>query len=643
MPTNLLKGRQHPKAQPGGELDYIDALIVPPWQGYCPDLNPHLAGFTAFLECQGLVNDDGVLTLDSGWVRLEDLVTPNLTLPLGGHFLVANIPDAPADEGHAQPVVLIAELFRSDGDDELLNIFAATGLSVDPVAVVLGVSHGTSLAGFCWYLDDVDWVNVPFNAAIPVAAAGGIEQAANRDEMFDWAPYPLGGTLAGAHTVRPGLLVFTNREDEVYCWDPEAGGALPGEYTSAYGTALGGARFYAKSVELFDDRLTFLNTNEVGEERYRRFRWTALGNTVAEPFIATIDGVGSGFFDLDEFNGQGLRVLKFKDRAALYFADGVAIVNRTWNVANPFNRQYVSKERGLLGTFAVTRLSNDVHFGVFSDGWYMFDSTGQWHELGTMNIQQGTANKFKRTFYSQIDLTRANEVVVDFDEFVNRVRVAFPITTGNDGADGFTGHTVWIYDVDTDTVWPDQPYNPVIWGNGFSGLTEHYPWNDPLFTDLPEMLWSEAAGRWIDYSASYGTKATLHGDEYGFIYIHIPNVITRDDGNTTQIVHWNFQTHQQAYNNIHSTKTGDRITVRHGTLANDKNISFGYRNETGAEVSESIQLNLDVGGATAVSTVHPTLLGDTLAVIAAGRSAVEIFSFQTTVRSTSGTTNLGPD
>ena len=613
-----------------------------------------MGGFNVFYDSVGLVNRDGILTIDAGWVRLEGAVA---SLPLGGFEHQPTATDYPGEPaggvpapawdadlpittaGYEQPVVLIAEMFRSDGQGDQLNIFAATSVTETPIAPAVGppIVHGTSDIGFCWYFDvgGAEWLNVPFDDSVPVPyvnPVGGmpipLPIAGKRDEMFDWAPYPLGGTPVAPSTTNPGLIVFTNKIDEVYAWDigndPGAAPDNQGSYTSAYGGELDDTFFKAKSVELYDDRLVFLNTEEDGENHFRRVRWTALSliDDGATPPIAvaprtpSLTNVGSGFIDLNEFNGEGLRVLKFEDRAALYFTDGVALLERTWNPTNPFNRQYLTKERGLLGTFAVTRISGDAHFGIFTDGWYYLLANGQWVEAGTLKGEGISARKWAHTFYQLINDDRANEIVVSFDSYYHYVRISFP--SGEDES------TTWIYDTKTDTVWPDDPYEAVIWGSGNSLLQASVVWGAAVGT------WGTFTGRWMDLDATYGDKVPLHGTDDGVIFLHSPTATQRDG----EDVSWSFLTHLQDYNDPYSKKTGDRIAINHITSIVDSSVAIGFRNEEGTQVTNSFNLNVDETGATAVSAIHAVVTGDSLAITGAGFGPVEFYSFQPSIRAT---------
>ncbi len=604
MPTAV--GRKlRGKAKPGGELEPSRVNVKPPWQGYAPDVNPEMAQFTAFESSQGFVDQDGILTIDSGWYRLEDAL--GVTLPLGGvdQFTGAgNLAQTATDEAFAQPIVLLAELRRNDGGTPGDLLFAATGLSLVTLPIIPGPPpvDGTATIGFAWYLNAaLNWVNVPFNVAV------GSPIAAERDEMFDWAPFPTGGTVIVA-SVGPGEIYFTNKVDEVYVWDPGAAVGPPGEYSSAFGVTLGAAAFFAKSVELYDDRLVFLNTGESGEERTKRCRWTTIATTPA------LTGAGSGFIDMNELQGDGLRVLKFEDLAAAYFEDGVVLLRRTGNRTNPFNIQYLTKERGLMGTFAVTRLSSDLHFGIFSDGWFFLNSQGQWTEAGLVTIGDIKVQKWSRTFYNILDTSRKNETVVSHDQYTDRIRIAFPLTDGT--------NTVWVYDRKADTVWPADPYEVTIWGDAVSTVQEAIAWSDFPIGDL----WSTTGGDWADYGAILGERVVLHGTEDGLVLLHSQAHVARDGDQPT----WIFRTHKQSGLNARTLKTTDTLAIDHQVRGESSSVSAFFTSQSTTVVSENFDLQTENGSAgfRDTSVVHGTLTDMSIGFGVSGVGEVKFYSFQ---------------
>lgn len=586
--------------------------VQPPWLGYCPDLNASFTSFTAFSDSQGLVSQDGQLTLDLGWIRLENSLNP--TLPLGGYLDAGgNHSWVNADAGYEQPVILLAELSRSDVDDEKLNLLAATALSM--VAIPFGnPPDGTATVGYCWWLDpgNLNWTEVPWNAA------GGGTQITNatRSTQFDWAFYARGGTAIANNTI-PGEIYFCNYVDEVYYWDIGSAAGPPGEYFSAFGTPFGTTPFYAKSVDAFVDRLVFLNTREeiagpALARQPKRVRWTDLGSP------PSLTAAGAGFIDFDEFIGDGLRVLSFQNRVACYFQDGVGVLERTNTSTYPFRRDYWSKERGLIGTFAVVRIDKDRHFGIFTDGWFFLSANGQWTEAGTVSTGMGLIRKWTRTFFSLLDSTRKDDVVVNFDKFTNRIQICFPLAGGGQEEEA-TEFATWVYDMKTDTVWPDDPYTVDCWGEASALWGDLVPW----LPDMGGITWQDVEGVWSDYGIHYGERATVHGTEYGLVLLHTPLLTTRDEAD----VEWWLRSHLQYLDDAGTEKVADGITLEYGTQVNSHTITAGFRNDNGGLSSENIDVASGSGGTRSSSVVHPSVSGYSIGTVFAGVGAIRLWNW----------------
>jgi hypothetical protein len=597
-----------------GDLDLQSLTITPPYLGYCPDLNPSLTNLVFFEDCQGIINQDGLLTLESGWERLED--ESGVTLPLGGTWNGAvNTAQAPVIlDRDVQPVTLLCELSRSDGQDPKRVVFAATSISTVEVAG----PPGTARIGFCWYLDpNLDWTNVPW-----VASYGNPITLGHREHVFDWAPFPIGGTIDVG--VNVGAIYFTNFVDQVYRWDPAlpGGAGLPGEYLSAFG-AFDGDTFHAKSIDLSADRLIMLHTIEGGDLFNKRARWTNVSTT------PDLTSAGAGFIDFVEFKGDGLRVLSFQDVTACYFEDGVGFLWRTDNSTNPYNRTYLTKERGLLGTHAVCRITNDLHFGIFEDGWFFLSAGGSWQEAGTLDIGSGRATKWSREFYNLLKVEERDTITVNFDKFTRRIHISFP-TTNEDiydegvGAD-VTAYAVWVYDMDTDSVWPDDPYNAVCWGEATAQLAAGMPW-----ADFPG-TWANAEGAWGDYSPVFGNRASIHGSESGVIYLHSPLYYTRDEEEPV----WSITTHTDIFKDQYSLKTSDRLLLQHGQInpGADATGEFEAYVRTVDGVIEGDTINMKLGGTGRTTTIiHPEVSSYAMGTYMTGIGPIKLYDWQLTMK-----------
>lgn len=542
-----------------------DALVFnigPPWMGFSPDLSTSLASLAhAAVGTQGIISRNGILTTDSGWARVENAATP--TLPLGADNLGA----ASTQATDPQPISMLGEVILQHLA-QLRTAFAFT------------TKTASTPNGYLWHVDTLgDWVNVPFSATAPFS--GGVESVASRSAIFDWASYPFGGSLLGG--LAPGMVVFTNYDDEVYAWDIGAGGALPGAYGSAFGITVGSGKFFAKSVELFDDRLVFLNTREGSpiQKFPRRFRFSHPG---ASPF-PDMTGENAGFIEFDEFLGAGLRALKLGDVCALYFEDGIAVAQRTFIAKRPFAKKYISKQRGLLGPQAVTRVTNDAHIGAFTDGFFFFTANGEWRELGTQAIDQAQqASRWTREFFTQLDITNRKNISVSFDNIARIVRIAFPRV---DGPGQGENDTVWVYDLRTDTMWVDADYEATTWGE-----TERQTSPGLTWATTGSTTWAQIQGQWAGHSPILNLEQPMHGDTNGMVFGHEISLTQRDGVD----VPWSFVSHLNNLGDARLEKLADQLDIEFITLDMATSITLSLLNERGDTESQTIDMQQGVAG-----------------------------------------------
>jgi len=350
-----------------------------------------------------------------------------------------------------------------------------------------------------------------------------------------------------------------------------------------------------------------LNLDEGGTLRPRRVRWT---DTAAVPVLV---GAGAGFIEFDEFHGEGLRVLAFQHLCACYFEDGVGFLRRTGLTNNPYSREYVSKERGLLGKFAVCRVSGDQHFGIFTDGFFFFSSSGVWTEAGTLNIKVGVAESWTRTFFRLLNAEEKNRIQVSFNKAVSRIRISFPLGTEEDT------NATWNYDMATDTMWPDEKYTPTCWGEAAQLVAAGVPWGGMVGN------WANVLGTWGSYAPIYGDRAVIHGTWDGLVFLHSPSLYTRDENSIT----WYFTTHLFSATDVYSIKSTERITVEHANFETDTLAAFGFRNEKGDGLVAGVNMNANLTGPVAATSIHPSVNGYKIQIVGYGSDPVILYSFQT--------------
>jgi len=607
-------------------MGQLTVVVSPPWQGHCPDSNPITADISMFLDCRGLMPYHGVLTIDAGFEKYEDEAAA--TLPLGGSNIGPTAPSSGTPLTNttialAQPVIGFGEIIRRDVGTDRNWLYCITGVS----ALTAGTE---SPVGFVWAYSPLTdaWENVPWNDA----DTSGTEIAADRDQLYDTAFYPFGGTgISGGD--RPGMLVIcdTTKGDEVYVVDPGAnllvppsGLQPPGEYDT-WGQ-INAATFKATSVEVLDGRVCFLNTDEDSGSEKNRVRFSAVRLTDPTDFTAP----GAGSIDWGDFTGDGLRILRLADVGVCYFTDGVGFLRRNFQQNRPFLLQYLTTTRGLLSTFAVCKINEDIHFGLFTDGWYYLKSDGSFTEAGN---RQGTQeNRWFDTFYGSLDRDNIHRLTISYDRYFHRVRVAWP-----NKVSGL--QDIWVYDIDTDSVWPDQIYEVTQWG-----IT------DPVL-EIGD-TWSSAAGQWIEYGGSwldagptFGDRTVIHGDSNGYTFI-------RNNGVTTQAlptlveplvqdIAWSITTHKPEFGDPQTMVVSGQTRILHRGMTSSPGVSFtlGVSTEDGVSYTETLNMGTDnlpdVGVPISQYTNHH-VSSPRLGLVISGVGPPHIYSLQLTLMPETG-------
>jgi hypothetical protein len=354
--------------------------------------------------------------------------------------------------------------------------------------------------------------------------------------------------------------VFTNNIDpvQIYPVDPGGGYSSTGVYETMTDNA-SYAPFLAKSVEAFDGRVLYFNTEEVGVRHKTRVRWSQVGS--AEPSTA----VGAGAMDMVEFNRQGLCVKRLGNRVALYAEDGIAFLTRTMNPQQPFYAEYISNERGLMGPFAVCAVSNDTHFGIFTDGWFLVDMNGQMVELGFMDVGGVKTSKWKRTFYGLLDVSQRERIVCSYDNEYGYIRIAFPRREVDTSTDN---EVVWVYELSTDRLFTDL-YPVTTWGVGDLTLAASTTWNTATGT------WEEATGTWRSMDTTFALRKVLHGTKNGYVVVHNPNIYTHfdDASEEDKVSEWAIFSARTSLQHGHINKSINKVLLQYAELGS-QSLSF---------------------------------------------------------------------
>jgi hypothetical protein len=433
---------------------------APPWSGYIASTNYQMLGPSALSYTQNLIPKSESLTYDYGWSDYEAANGTTNPIPLGGVGWAF-----PGTTGF--PVMSLDFLpgLISSLDEGIVAITAASG--------------GTSGTVF----------HYPPNI-IPqwgILTAAGDAILTDSDQMIDSAFYPFPNTGS-----QQGILVWSNggfdtTNARIYYFPSNAGGTqynnLP--TPTARPDLSSGASFNCRSLCVFGERLVVLNTMESGASPNRsqpqQLRWTVPSWTTVT--AANWSGRGSGFARMTQFNGAGVAVRTIGDRMAVYMEDGVALLKKTGEYQAPFTLDYATLRRGLLGTKAVCQVGGGIHFGVFTDGFFLFSANGSWEELGTQ-VQKGTrVRKWTDYFFTILNRQYQHKMVTFYDEERHLVYISFPSVGST------SNNNLWVYEMEADRMWPqDWTRFPTAWCFG-----------------------RDDAG---------GQMRPIHGDGSGYVYEH---------------------------------------------------------------------------------------------------------------------------
>lgn len=456
----------------------------PPFMGWCPDLPADLTGLSGFRNGYGVValpwrgQLSYAIRPDIGWAKMDS----------------ANLP-----RGSGRAGTGLADIRLDSGDYEGYAIHAGVTSTTD-----ISVSRFTTAGA---------WAAVAKHAS----ATGS---TGNRDVLWDGAVFPLGAPTRST-AINQSVLVFAGGSktapDRVLV-TPDNTGVGSYDDLDRFSSL---SPFKARSCESFQGRMHYLNTNENAVAYPRRFRWGAVGTADPDP-----TEVGAGYYDFTDFKRTGLRCESIGDKIACYFEDGVAFMRPTDIPTNAYLPEIVTKSRGLLSTHALTPVANDVHFGVFDDGFWLVSSTGQWRRVGVINHQGQVLDKFWHAFINELDINNRNRVVVTYDVGARMVRIAYP--TRNEAETKNILNIVLNVD-GVDVGWPDVYTKPVtMWGRWDRQIRTGTTWANlttagttwaSLFTD---------GTIWQDFLALYGLQGVIQADDVGNVYGRDPLLYTRD-------------------------------------------------------------------------------------------------------------------
>ena len=563
-----------------------------PFLGLQPDVDPNLTDGTSFRNLTNVLarahgEDHGeVLGLPDGYRQID-----STRLPLGDT-------SPPADATTADPVLRLDQVARfSPTTGDITGEYGVTPMAVTGLA---GFDSGANLSGNMYRISPStsQWTYI----AESVATSDARALKARRDgrtvspSMPDSCAAPFGATARAANTGAPNddlqtgpitepCWIFTNDVDEVMVFPSST--ATPTTYeplcdpTSSVTLDSGGANgFKAKSCETWNGRVYFLNTSEAGIRRQQRLRRTA--KFTADP-MPTI--VGAGFYDFRDFQGEGLRIETLGDVLAVYFSDGVALMRPTGVATNPDEPQVISTERGLLSTHGVVSIGRNVHFGIFTDGWWMLDQSGRWQEVGVVNIDGKMVPKWRQTFYEGIPANQRHRIYTYYDQPANLIYIARPTESSPEPSE------VWIYDPTSDRVFIEN-YPVTCFGSYTPPAQAGTVINSLVGTIDSQTVTIDSFGAIPGFP-----KVRVHGDTAGFVYQHRRDFvgyhgqeIAGSGTPTVQNPSWSFSSGLRSPSGIRNLSTVDRITLEYFNHDNASNVSVVAQGVSGSQ-TRTVVLN----------------------------------------------------
>ncbi len=463
-------------------------VLRAPWGGWSPDLPPHLAGMNSPREVIGLVemlhpNFGPMLRPDDGFVRLNP----------------ANLPLA---SGRA--VTMLEQFRTAAGSQEYIAVSAGDG-GATPITV-------SRLSAGSW--------------ATVTKAAAAANQVGDRDVVRDAAVFEFGAPTRTPVIAGP-MLIWTGANlsgpiDEVMCTPSSAG---LGNWDTLVRAGTGALTLLrATSVESFEGRVVFLGTLEPAPTgaKLQRLRWTAVGTADPDPTI-----VGAGYLDFPEFNRPGVRAERLGNKIACYFEDGMAFAVPTGLPTDAFRPQVVSTRRGLLGTNALVAISPWEHFGIFDDGWYLVNASGQFNEVGTLlGPNEQVLFRFKETFYNRLDTSKRNRIAVSYDELRNFIRISYPTAGADDNEE------IVILDALKRIGWRGR-YAVSCWGE----------FDQAVRAGVTIGSLTQEIGITVSpigsFAPIFGLENVVHGTPNGLVMLRDTSIVTQDGQNPP----WSYQTH----------------------------------------------------------------------------------------------------
>lgn len=459
-----------------------------PFMGWVPDVPAHLVGHAGARDVQNLVQ----------------FPTKRLGTFVGSSMGFSRAQAAAVGFGSGSAIILGAQYLDPTNNTE--RVIATAG------------DAGANVMRF--YRDVAGtFTQLTLNASATATSAP------TRDTLMDACVYPFGAPTRPTPITESMLIMCGGGPDgptsRVYCTpDGSASPTNQGVYDELDRTSAL-SPFQARSCESFDGRVYFLSTIENGTAFDNRVRWTPPATANPDPSAR-----GAGARDFPIFDRGGQRALGMKERLVLYFGDGVAMGTPKRLLTDPVEWREISRTRGLLGPGAVTAVSPTLHFGIFNDGWWFLNINGAWKEAGVLRLEETRGkniewHKWRETWYDELDTENRHLISIEHEPFRDDVYITYPSRiTG--------GMKTIIYNIPTDTAWPQPSYGPTVFFRQDRVLRDATTYADLDAAGTTYAGLDAAGTTYADLVARFGFEGLLHGTTDGLVMAHDPGLATQD-------------------------------------------------------------------------------------------------------------------
>lgn len=592
--------------------------VGPDFLGFAPDLPDDLGGMRAL--------DEGTYGVKMG-SEINGFPGESLSTPSG--FEKVDEGTQPLNSGAA--VLRLQSMFRTDEDGHIGSDALEDEYNLTLIAVTEGDGSTGGSAEY-YRLDSAGaWTQIPYVAHNGYSGATEAKGTADGNDNMKSMPtstvFPAGapshnptasisGYGGSATTLGLPVTVITNNVDPVYVFpatEYDGGDTNRHSYTELHA----GSLEPFKSIYCFSwqGRMFYINTEEAGSRFPLRIRWSALFDASPDP-----SKPGAGSFDIREFSGYGMRLENLDPFLVAYFSDGIVFMERTGLRQAPIGYRVVTDHRGLLGPHAVSHISPTQHFIIATDGFYILDSSGQFTELGIVNIEGISYRKWHNTFFRLLGTENAHRIQCHYDQVAGDVHIVFPdVTLG--------GLSHWIYDPRSERMWP-QNYgivdSPTCFTDHNDFLRAAIAWDSP---DAPA-TWQDTTAfggtTWASGSAKFGRSLLHHGSDTGNVYQHDRDLMLFDG----QAQEWAVVTKRQPLGDVREHHCVNSVDVEFLNMGNIDPVTIAAnahdaRGNT-SSASKSVEQNAGILGQPTMSGITCRLAGGYGSVEISGRGEVSI-------------------